>query len=39
VQEPMVRGLHEQAHVVQWGALIRNIEENSEKNEFLIFDF
>jgi hypothetical protein len=35
----MVRGLHEQAHVVQWGALLRNIQKNSEKNEFWILDF
>jgi hypothetical protein len=35
----MASGLQEQAHVAQWGVLIRNIEENWEKNEFLIVNF
>jgi hypothetical protein len=35
----MVRGLHEQAHVVQWGALLRDIQKIRKRTnfEYLIF--
>jgi hypothetical protein len=39
MQEPMVRGSHEQAGVVQWGRSYEISKKSSKKNEFQFLIF